>query len=56
MIPKIMQKGGEGGIAPFWVHFQPKRERSNTRRNEAPNFYFRAEIHYGRVILSGLTN
>ena len=59
MIPEIIQKGGRGATAPIWVHFQLKSERperSNTRRNEAPKLYFRAEIHYGRVILSGFTN
>src|ERR1039458_3511764 len=40
MIPEIIQKGGRGGIAPFWVILQPKSERPTPRRNQAPNFIF----------------
>jgi hypothetical protein len=50
MIPKIEGGGGRGTPA------QPRSEPSNAGRNHARTFIFRAETHYARVILSGLTN
>jgi hypothetical protein len=40
MIPEILQKGARG-CCPILGALQPKSKRSNTGRNEAPNFIFR---------------
>ena len=49
MIPKI--EGGGGGIPNFALGTSDQRVPQ--RR---PKLYFRVEIHYGRVILSGCIN